>query len=144
MCAVSKSSSNSFIEANLGGVRFVTHIEVKGMSITAWTGGATTNPYPCLVQYRNTNNQWITLRNFTSTRTSYMPNHIITTISISQHAGAVRILGHGTTYAMVGTLRIYGSGAPYYPHMHQQRMVLYDDVMGASTVLQTFENEFLV
>eukprot|EP01083_Nonionella_stella_P041904 113429_1 len=71
-----------------------------------------------------------------------MPNNIITTISISQHTGAVRILGHGTAYAMVGTLRIYGSGGSY-PHMHQPRMVLYDDVMGASTVLQTFENEFL-
>eukprot|EP01083_Nonionella_stella_P120541 361264_1 len=142
MCAAAKSSSNSFIEANLGGVRFVTHIEVKGMAITAWTGGAATSPYPCLVQYRNTSNQWITLRNFTSTRTSYMPNNIITTISISQHTAAVRILTN-SSYAMVGTLRIYGSGGSPYPHMHQPHLVLYDDVMGASTVLQTFENEFL-
>eukprot|EP01083_Nonionella_stella_P041905 113433_1 len=111
------------------------------MAIQAWTGGATTNPYASKVQYRNTSNQWITLRDFTS---SLMPNNMITTISISQHTAAVRILCP-SGYAMVGTLRIYGSGGPpYYPHMHHQpRMVLYDDVMGASTVLQTFENEFL-
>eukprot|EP01083_Nonionella_stella_P020564 57012_1 len=110
------------------------------MAVSGW-GNGVTNPYPCTVQYRNASNQWIALRDFRST---YMPSNMITTIAISQHTAAVRILGHGTTYAMVGTLRIYGSGAPYYPHMHQQRMVLYDDVMGASTVLQTFENEFLV
>eukprot|EP01083_Nonionella_stella_P308514 1088748_1 len=138
LCAAAKSSNNSFIEANLGGLRFVTHIEVKGMAIAGWYNG-TLSPYACVVQYRNTNNQWITLRDFTS---SYMPNNMITTISISQHTAAVRILS--TSYAMVGTLRIYGSGgSPYYPHMHQPRLVLYDDVMGASTVLQTFENEFL-
>eukprot|EP01083_Nonionella_stella_P052712 139755_1 len=92
MCAAAQSANNSFIEANLGGLRFVTHIEVKGMAITAWTSGLATSPYPCKVQYRNTSNQWISLRNFKGNRGSYMPNNMITTISISQHTAAVRVL----------------------------------------------------
>eukprot|EP01083_Nonionella_stella_P074415 201870_1 len=100
---------NAYVEADLRGIRFVTRVQVKGCGAAMNNGELCTiknrSVHGCVLQYRNMNYEWETIKEFTQNK---MPSDKFTEISLHKEARAIRVWTENGI-ASCGCLRVFGN-----------------------------------